>query len=210
MHRFEPKWMIDGMLENCSFVDDVVSHDDTQNTGLHIKHEGNIRGHLIEMAKELGADWILRMEPDERYENGFGKIIRKLVDTGNKIIYQANFRELYSPTEYRCDDDWNNKKRMCLFSLFPDNIYTNKPVHESKYPKNSDYTIIPLDIDIYHFKMIEPENRVNRRDLYKQLDPNNEYQNKGYDYLADEKNIRLNKVRKYSPGYKRRFVWPKM
>jgi hypothetical protein len=52
--------------------------------------------------------------------------------------------------------------------------------------------------------MIAPARRLGRRDLYNALDPDRRYQAIGYDYLADERTMRLRKVsrwRRYSPPH---------
>jgi hypothetical protein len=60
------------------------------------------------------------------------------------------------------------------------------------------------DYNIYHLKMMTPERRRGRRDLYKHLDPDRQIQQMGYDYLADEEGLELETVpfgRDFRPSY---------
>ena len=48
------------------------------------------------------------------------------------------------------------------------------------------YSFLSTGFNLYHLKMINPERRAARRDLYSRLDPKQKYQALGYDYLLDE------------------------
>jgi len=78
----------------------------------------------------------------------------------------------------------------------------NLPVHSQWHPQNKDYKIIKVDVNLYHLKMIDKENREDRKNLYNKLDPNKEIQSIGYDYLTDENDIELVNIpndKKYFP-----------
>jgi len=60
--------LVPDLMKNVSgLIDDYVSWDDRNNTELYY-HEAKIRTQLIQEAKKKGADWILGMDPDERFE----------------------------------------------------------------------------------------------------------------------------------------------
>jgi hypothetical protein len=192
-YRYDYK-LVPGLLKNTEgFVDDYVAYDDRNSTEIY-SHEGSIRLSLIEEAKKRGADWILAVDPDERLEISAGKQIRRLIEKKEKIIYGFNFREMWSSDEYRVDGIWGKKKRFSLFPVFPDQQFMNLSVHSQWHPINSDYIFKETDINLYHFKMINSKNREERKNLYKRIDPNNQIQKIGYDYLTDETNMQLEKI----------------
>jgi len=195
--------LVPDMLANLDFVDDVIGNDDRARTDVWY-HEGQTRQALIERARDAGADWILGVDPDERFERKAGRAIRRLIRTDEKVIYSFRFRELWTPTSYRSDGIWGTKSRPSLFPVKPGQTFHNLPVHSPWHPANADYQIQQTEINLYHLKMIRPENRLDRRDLYNSLDPDRAIQAIGYDYLADETGCELTEIgrRRYRPEYR--------
>lgn len=186
-------------------VDDFLIKYDKN--GDLMKHEGKYRRKMIESARSMGADWVVALDPDERFEKSSIKKIRQLVDKhlGEKMMFEFNFRELYTPREYRIDGIWGDKKRIAVFPVRDDNIFTDLKIHAPKNPLNNDYTIVKTGLNIYHFKHIRPDLRKQRRDLYTKLDPHSEAQDIGYDYLIDEEKMELESIprgRDYAPVYR--------
>lgn len=203
-YRYD-KALIPDLKKNLnSFVDDYVEWDDTKNTN-EWYNEGEIRNGLIRKAKEKGADWILCIDPDERFEKDAGKKIRNLIKKEGEKIYSFNLRELWGkPNTYRNDGIWGKKRQIRLFPVLPNQQFMNLPVHSPWHPQNEDYEIIHVDINLYHLKMISPNNREDRKNLYNKLDPKKEIQKIGYDYLTDETDIELvtiQKKRGYIPSH---------
>jgi len=204
-YRYD-KELVPDLKENLnSFVDEFVEWDDSKNSN-EWYHEGEIRNHLINEAKKKNADWILCIDPDERFEKNAGKTIRKLIKKKKKVVYSFNFRELWSsPNIFRNDGIWGKKRKAILFPVYPNQTFMNLPVHSQWHPQNKDYKLIIIDINLYHLKMINSKNREDRKNLYNKLDPNKEIQAIGYDYLTDEKDIELIKIpegREYLPPLK--------
>lgn len=201
--------LVPDLLENLkSFIDDYVIHDDRGNTE-EWYNEGYVRNKLIEKAKNRGADWILCVDPDERFEIQAGKKIRDLIKIKRKVIYLFNFRELWLPCAYRVDGIWGQKKKAILFPVFPGQKFMNLPIHSGWFPINEDYEWINTDINLYHLKMIVPEARKIRANLYKSLDPFHKYQPIGYDYLIEEIGLRLERIppgREYYPPFKESYI----
>lgn len=205
-HKYEPSWLVDQMHENLSgWVDEVIVHDNRSDDKLWM-HEGEYRLKLREMAKKAGADWILITSPDERWEKDAGKIIRPLIDYNkDKVIYNFNLREMFSPTHYRIDGVWKKYRRR-LYPLLPNQIIKYQPIQCPSMPQNADYEVKDVDVNIYHLKMIEPANRRLRTEVFKLLDPTNRFQGIGYDYLCDEYGCMLEEIpegREYFPEYKK-------
>ena len=199
------------LLKNISgIIDGYVSYDDRENKSTWY-HEGKIRNLLIKKARAAGADWILCIDPDERFEIGAAKKIRKLVDThsNQNVVISFPFRELWTPKQYRIDGVWGEKRKRILFPLKKDQRFMNLKVHSQWHPVNDNYSEIHTDINLYHLKNIDPENRTARKDLYNSLDKDKKIQPMGYDYLDDETGIKLQTVsysRRYKPTYSSKYL----
>jgi hypothetical protein len=197
--------LVPDLLKNIEpFIDDYVAWDDRQ-SGKKWTHEGELRRHLIDLASAKQPDWILIVDPDERFEKSAGNKIRKLIKTKNKIIYGFRFRELWSPEQYRVDGVWGQKIKYILFPLLPGQIFMDLHVHCQTSPQNPDYKRVVTDLNLYHLKMIDPQNRIDRVKLFNELDPSRKIQSIGYDYLADESGMVLEKIpdaKKYDPPYR--------
>lgn len=196
--------LVPDLIKNVEgFVDDFISWDDRKNDALWY-HEGNIRRALIEKAREAKADWVICVDPDERFEKNAGRQIRELITKKEPNIYSFKFREMWTPTQYRIDGVWGTKKKWILFPLLPNQEFMNLKVHSGWAPINSNYKQIETDINLYHLKMIFPENRESRKEIYNKLDPNKEIQPIGYDYLTDEATLQLESIpsnREYFPPF---------
>lgn len=207
--RYDANLVPDLIRNTKKFVDDYVFWDDRKDKDKWY-HEGETRKKLIEEAIKKGADWILAMDPDERLEINAGRMIRDIIDKGSneKKVYGFKFRELWKPTSFRSDGIWGQKVRYNLFPVHPNQKFMNLKVHSPWHPINDDYEFVMTDINLYHLKMIDPQNREDRKNLYKEIDKNNEIQAIGYDYLTIEEGIELKKItfaRRYYPRYKKSY-----
>lgn len=193
--------LIPDLLENISpFIDGWIAWDDTQRSDLWY-HEGNVRRKLIEAARSNGADWVLCVDPDERYESRLKQRISQMISGDRYIVWGFPFRELYQVDGYRTDGIWGQKVRWNLFALNEQQSFMDLNVHSPWHPQNPNYSLQVTDINLYHLKMIDPQNRIDRAELYKKVDVQG-IQGIGYDYLADETGIEIVKIpteRLYSP-----------
>jgi hypothetical protein len=203
--KYEPRWLIDDFKKNMDFVDDFAILDCRDRDELWI-HEGEYRLKLIKMATELKADWVLCSSADERFEKNAGKVIRSLIDDNKeRFVYEFDLKEMYTPTKYRVGGIWN-KTRLRLFPLLKGQVFKYQPIQCSAVPQNGDYVFKHINLNIYHLKMIEKENRKLRTQVFNKLDPLREYQGPGYDYLNDETGLELEKIpkgREYYPKYRK-------
>lgn len=184
-------------------IDDYVCWDDRANAGIYC-HEGRIRNHLIQEAKDKGADWILGIDPDERFEKDAGKQVRELTKEKQKLVYSFRWRELWSPSHYRVDGIWAHKIKPILFPVYPGQTFMNRIVHSFWFPMNEGYERRDTGLNLYHLKMISPQARETRRRIYNQVDPCKEFQRIGYDYLVDETGLQLEQIRagrEYLPSF---------
>ena len=159
---------------------------------------GNKRA-LLERARELGADWVLACDADERLERRFLIALRTLIAQFAGLRIAIWCRELWDrPDTYRVDGVWGtgNKLRTRLFPVPPVISYDHntalhggwEPDLTQRLPRRT------LDYNFYHLKMIRRADRIARRDFYVQLDPESKLQAMGYDYLTDETGLELRTI----------------
>jgi glycosyltransferase involved in cell wall biosynthesis len=168
----------------------------------HVWDEPRNKRALLRRAAALGADWVLCVDADERWEACF---LERLYDLAASLARDGVWwtivwlRELWNrPDQYRCDGGWGRKERGRFFRL-PEQVESDdKPLHGPWEPPSvRRRRFVRLDHDLYHLKMIRAEDRIARRDFYKRLDPQCAFQPQGYDYLTDETGIVLKAI---APG----------
>ncbi|MFZ2835770.1 MAG: hypothetical protein WAZ21_00415 [Candidatus Saccharimonadales bacterium] len=207
-YRFDKDYLEDWKENLKPLVDDyVIVHDED---GFFHVDEGEARKRQYELARKKGADWIVVLDIDERIEKRAAKKIRKIIKLlerkgSPRAVLKLNFKELYEPGRYRIDGLWGKKVRNAIFSVKEDNIFSDARLHTPREPQNEDLIVVNTDLNIYHLKHIQPELRKHRKMIYNKLDPTNEFQAIGYDYLDDENGMILEKIpmgRKYIPKCK--------
>ena len=223
--KYEPSWLIDDLMENLKgWVDDFAIIDCRDRTHELWINEYEYRLKQRAAAEKLNADWVLVTSADERFEKGAGEKIRALTKEKHKTIYKFRLREMFEPDKYRIDGIWGRKNHARLYPLYEGQVYQNKKLHTSPVPKCS-YPRISTNVNIYHLKMIEPENRLERARVFKQLDPSNRLQRQnskrieridttrvvrklGYDYLSNTDGMVLEKIpkgREFNPPYTKKY-----
>ena len=168
---------------------------------------------LVEAGRRHGADWLLCLDADERLEPGFvdqaPRLLGEAEQDGVKVL-QFHLRELWNdPFHYRVDGIWG-RKTLCR-------VFKNVPGHRRFDPRRLHRFWMPLELvaaletvsrhthlNIYHLKMIRPEQRLARVRRYEELDPQHLYQRWGYQYLTDERNLALEPIppeRRFVPAW---------
>ena len=217
--RFVP-----GLLENLATqVDGVVALDDGSTDGsaellrdhplvlelLEVPpgaqeelEDGRNHRALTEAAWKHGADWLLGVDADERLECDFRMRAEHEIaraEAEEQPAVWVWFRELWdAPDQFRVDGVWGQKRKACLFRSDPGHRFDDRRVHAnwaSWPPPKGDYP--QGDLNIYHLRMIRPEDRQRRVLRYRRIDPDNTIQPQGYDYLLDERGLDL---RPLEPG----------
>jgi peptidoglycan/LPS O-acetylase OafA/YrhL len=154
---------------------------------------------LTEAAWKHGADWLLGLDADERLEQDFRRRaegeIHRAEETGADALW-VHFRELWdSPDQYRTDGIWGAKRKACLFRSSSDHHFDDRRVHAFWAPMPQPRDGWPqADLNIYHLRMLHPEDRTERRERYRRIDPDNVWQPIGYDYLLDETDLALEQI----------------
>jgi glycosyltransferase involved in cell wall biosynthesis len=152
---------------------------------------------LLAAALERGADWVLCCDADERHET---RLLERLpsLTRGSGEAYALRVRDLWDGGDrYRVDGRWKWKSKFVLFPSAPFAQYhPSHALHTSWVPPNircPDENI--LDYNIYHLSSLRRRDRLARREKFKTIDPDNRYQPRiGYDYLADETGIVLERI----------------
>lgn len=195
--------LVPGLLENIQpFVDGWVAFDDRAGTEA-FTHEPTRRKILLDRARQEGADWVLAMDPDERLEARFAERLPKLLAAPGPRAYSFFFREMYGPSTYRVDGLWGRKRQIRLFTLQGIGEYS-MDLHQPWVPPGSPHKIVPVNVNLYHLKMMTRARREGRRNLYNSLDPDRRFQGIGYDYLADEEGALFSEIppgREYHPPH---------
>jgi glycosyltransferase involved in cell wall biosynthesis len=158
---------------------------------------GNHRA-LVKASLRRGADWVICLDADERLARDFRERFKTAIVRGRDLgrtAYAVRLRELWgSPRTFRVDGIWGRKAIARLFQAQEDHEFDTRPMHGIKAPlqarRNGRFPL--ADLEIYHLRMILPEDRWARRRRYETADPDAIYQPRiGYAYLTDERGLRL-------------------
>ena len=197
--------LVPDLVENLRpIVDGYVAYDDRGAREAYTDERAR-KAVLRQAAREMGAQWLLCIDPDERLEMATAERIKAMTGVIEPVAWRFRLREMYTPTAYRVDGRWKKKGLTCLFPLLDGQIFSDAPLHGRRSPLNSEYKKRDSGLNLYHLKMIAAERREARRDFYKTLDPKSEFQKIGYDYLCDENGLMLEEVptsRLYKPLYR--------
>ncbi len=202
-YRFDAH-LVPALIENITpIVDAWIAYDDRNARGVFTDEMAR-RRELLKAARDIGADWIIAVDPDERFEARVAARIHALTARRGRVAWSFNLREMYGPAAYRIDGLWGTKKRYRLFTAFDPAELPDAGLHNESFPAEGGFSLRDSDLNLYHLKMIDPKRRAGRRDLYNFLDPERAYQAIGYDYLADEEGAVLEEIpagRHYLPPH---------
>ena len=216
--RFLPGW-----LENIApAVDGIVALDDgsTDATASLLRTHPKVlellqkppgtawdeRGNqvtLVRAGRRHGATWLFAVDADERIEPRLAEDLPRLLDEAEARQVEAfslQLRELWNDRRhYRIDGIWKGKARFRLFRNRDHHTrFDPRPLHRHWMPLEIGANLAKvgahLPHNLYHLRMISPEDRATRRQRYLQLDPDGRYQPQGYDYLVDETGMELAEV----------------
>ncbi len=178
--------LVPEMLVNIApFVDGWVSYDDRASDAV-FSNEVERRVALLNAARNAGAIWALAIDPDERFEAALADEIEALTSRSDCNVVTFALREMYTPTDYRIDGVWGQKRQARLLRIADGVVTPEGDLHLPWTAFIPDARVHNSDFNLYHLKMIAPARRKARANLYAQLDPDRRMQEMGYDYLADE------------------------
>ena len=202
--RYDAHLVPDMLLNIEPMVDGWLSFDDRAATEMFTSEPVRRRALLV-AAKEAGADWVLAIDPDERFERGLADAMPQLTAVSGAVGYHFALRELYAPDAYRVDGVWGRKHQCRLFRMPAEIGHAPTPLHSPWPTLAPGIELRSSGFSLYHLKMIAPVRRQGRRDLYNRLDPERQSQAIGYDYLTDETGMVLERIqegRGYEPAFR--------
>lgn len=168
----------------------------------HVWDELRNKRELLERARSHGADWVLVCDADERFETAFLENLRHIaraLPSEPPAAVIVSLKELWDrPSQYRVDGIWGLKAQARFFRLPAEIRFDSDPgLHAPWLPDalRTQGRMVRMFHHLYHLKTIRQEDRVRRRDFYKELDPDNRFQAIGYDYLTEEhEGMRLEQI----------------
>lgn len=196
--------LVPGLLDNIRpMVHGWVSFDD-RNAGAWYSSEPQRRLALLNAARQHGAEWILVVDPDERFEDGLATRMPILTGASDMPVWRVDLFEMFMPDQYRVDGIWGGRSRSRLFPVTDDIHVPDQQLHADPFAYRRPRRVRASNIACYHLRMIAPARRQLRRDQYALLDPERKMQDIGYDYLAIEAGAQFAPIaaeRQYSPPY---------
>jgi glycosyltransferase involved in cell wall biosynthesis len=227
--RNEMKYLPDYFRNVAPHVDGIVALDDGSTDGSgefvrnqpgvlelvqrpcrepHVWDEPENRRLVLEAAYRHAPDWLVVVDADERLERGFRERAESEIahaSLNGTLAFRIWMRELWDfPDTFRVDGIWGKKYPFRLFKARPDHEYDGREFHGYWAPLNSTQPgqFSVADLVIYHLKTMHFADRMKRQERYKQLDPQNIWQEQGYDYMTDEIGLRVSQFptgREYEP-----------
>jgi len=161
---------------------------------------------LVQAGRRHGADWLLCLDADERLEPRFVQRAHALLEEAEHDgiqVYRFHLRELWGdPFHYRVDGVWGMKTLCRLFKNVAEHRrFDPRQVHRFWMPlelvANLEAVSRHTNLNIYHLRMIEPDDRIARAARYELLDSQHLYQRLGYRYLTDETGLVLEAIPKH-------------
>lgn len=144
------------------------------------------RAALHAAAREAGADWILAVDPDERFEPALARLMPVLTAARERpVLWRFRFRELFSMDSWRSDGLWGGKFKVILYPASTTLKPSEDTLHGGWVRHDPAWIYVDSGLNLYHLRHISPRRTVHRREIYAAVDPNRNFQNVGYDYLSD-------------------------
>uniref|UniRef100_UPI00286CDD0E glycosyltransferase family A protein n=1 Tax=Tabrizicola sp. TaxID=2005166 RepID=UPI00286CDD0E len=197
--------LVPDLLENIKpSVHGFVAWDDRA-AGSALSDEPARRNALLAEARRLGADWILAVDPDERFEDRLAVRMPEMLAQGRDSLWVFSLLEVFDEHHVRTDGLWGAKRLMRLFPLAAAVGGLTIGLHGSWVADDGGFQRRLAKINLYHLRMASPVRRKMRRALYAMADPERRFQAMGYDYLDDERGMVLERVdpaRGFSPPFK--------
>ncbi len=188
--------LVPALIENISpMVHGYVAGDDRMAEG-PITDEAQRRNLLNAAAREAGAEWILACDPDERYELRLAERMKDLTArTNRQVFWTFRLREMVSPSAYRTDGLWGNKRQLRLYPAAATLTPLTEPLHGPWVHRDPAFQIRNSGLNLYHLRHASPVRARHRRDTYAAQDPGRLFQAIGYDYLDDPRGAVLQEIR---------------
>ena len=197
--------LVPALLKNIApFVHGYAAWNDNVALSMRL-NEPERRNRLNQVAKEMGADWILALDPDERFEPALAMRMEDLTLKRNaQTLWVFQLREMYSPTAWRSDGIWGRKTQTRLYPVQAVTDFLDKPLHGPWVVGVPGFVQRPTFLNLYHLRHATPERTQLRRDTYAAADPQRLFHPIGYDYLVDLRGATFTEIppgREYFPTH---------
>jgi hypothetical protein len=166
----------------------------------HVWDEPSNRQALIEACNQYRPKWILALDVDERLEINFREKVQRSIWIANilgKSVISFRLLELWDgENSYRTDGIWGSKRRSRLFRWIQSHQVENVAFHGTWLSPEHHLKRRPFRSShrIYHLGTMTEVLRIKRITKYAFLDPNNQFQPIGYDYLNDKSGLRIRNI----------------
>lgn len=201
--RYDAELVPDLLTNLRPLVDGWIAFDDRASTEL-FSDEPSRRKQLLAAARQAGADWVLAVDPDERFETALADAMPALTAAEGLVAYSFALRELYTMQRYRTDGIWGKKRQARLLRLPHSWAESPPPLHSPWTGLVPEARIVDTEFNLYHLKMLTSERRKARAALYTHLDPEKKFQPIGYDYLMDDSDAQfeiIGRGREFAPPH---------
>lgn len=163
-----------------------------KNEESRFSNEVLLRKQQWEETISTNPDWILNLDADEIFEDRFADEVQNLLNQDDFDVFCFRLYDFWTPTHYREDQYWRAHLfyRPFLFRYKKEMNYKwrNSPQHCGRFPENIfelPNCINPLRVK--HLGWINPQDRLEKYNRYKQLDEKGIYGNKNqYISILDE------------------------
>lgn len=202
-YRHEAHLVPDFVANIRPFVSGYVAWDDRGATD-ELSSEPERRNRLLAKAREMGAQWILAADPDERFEADLAVRLPKMLAQGEANLWAFSYREMFTANSYRIDGIWGRKTRLSLLPARAIRRDLHLALHGDWIADRRGLRVRDAETNIYHLRMATPERRRLRRELYAAADPTRQFQAIGYDFLDDERGMVLERIprgREFQPVF---------
>lgn len=181
----------DRTAELCEALLADTPHRIIHNEASMFSNEVLLRRKLWEETMKANPDWILCLDADEVPEEGFWTHLREMTEDPKYDAYGFRLYDMWNENEYREDTYWNahESSRIFLLRCRPGFHYEWKetPQHCGRFPANlEDFKRCDSRFRVKHFGWARPEERKDKYDRYRRLDPEAIYGiRRQYDSIMD-------------------------
>jgi glycosyltransferase involved in cell wall biosynthesis len=184
----------------CLYIDDAVIIDDASTDNTALLCESVLRGipHTIIRNEESkfcnewelrrqqwdetvknNPDWILFLDADEMFENGFAGGVKALTDTPDCYLYSFRLYDFWDMNRYRDDELWRAHHYYRPFMLRYKSDFEYLFAERSQHCGRMPYNVFQLpnrlsEFRVKHFGWAKEEDRIIKFNRYMLLDPNGE------------------------------------
>ena len=177
--------LVPAMLANIAPLVHGWAAWDDRDAGRSPSTEPQRRMALLRAAADLEADWVLAIDPDERFDRALTGRIAAMTAPGVNVLWTFPLREMHGPNVYRSDALWAKKAVLRLFPAASAAPAADMALHGSWVADRNRPPVRSAGVALYHLRMMTPARRRLRRDTYALADPERRFQPIGYDYLDD-------------------------